>query len=142
MFHIPLTNPMLILSDFALANAKADIKELDDAVSLHQDMQDNLNGSLTFMPVLADIVQEWQTEELDNELITFYNLLRKVEYKLNTYITASDGLKVYMFIRGLHPVLSGTQMDVSGVTLLFDLIDSSYLPFAVSYFQNVVQQDH
>lgn len=142
MFHLPYTDPMLILRDFTIANAKNDIKELDDALTLHQDMQDSLNGSLTFMPVLADIIEEWQTEELDNELITVYHLLRKAEYFLNTSITASDGLKVYQFLRWLHPVLSGTTMDCSGVTPLYDLIDSSYTPFAISYIKNVVLGDN
>lgn len=144
MFHLPYTNPMLILSDFALANAKSDIKELDDAVTMHQDMQDNLCSFLGSMPVLADIIEEWQTSsyfEQDNEgdLLTLYQMLRIVETRMHESINLNDAMDISEFMVQLHQTLSGCEpkREVE-LSWTHDLYDSSYLPFLESYVKNVL----
>lgn len=139
MFHLPYTDPMLILRDFAVANAKEDIKHLDDALTMHQDMQDNLNSHLAAMPVLLDVIEEAQTsEEMPRSGSPFHQCLWEAKLQVMGDITRSDKYKVYDFIRTLHLVLSGTPMDNSGDTQMDDIIDPAYIPFMVSYIRQVI----
>lgn len=139
MFHLPYTDPMLILRDFAVANAKEDIKHLDDALTMHQDMQDNLSSNLVAMPVLLDFIEEAQTsEEMFRGCSPFHQCLWEAKLQVRGNLNRSEEYKVYDFIRTLHLVLSGTPMDTSGDTQMDDIIDTAYIPFMVSYIRQVI----
>lgn len=143
MFHLPNADVSDLLKNIASSNAKNDIQDLEEQLDFYANQQENLNGFLGAMPVLADIVDNWaDTDYYGNELglVTFYQLVQMVNLFGHLKLTLTQELGMKSFLEDLHLVLSGTKaLSPTPDSRNHDLYDMAYLPFCMSFVKHVLK---
>lgn len=143
MLYIPLSEALEKLASIAVIKGETVDNNADEELELYQQQQDNLNSFLGSMPILSDIIEEWQVSdyynvygEPDTDLLSFHQMLVIAENKLGIKVSLDAYIQCYQFMTKLHQTLSGKLPEQpSKVSRMHDVYDSSYVPFLVSFIR-------
>lgn len=142
MFHLPTADVSNLLKNIALSNAENDIQDLEEQLNFCAEQQENLNGFLGAMPVLADIVDNWMdTDYYGNELglVSATQMAHMVDKLTGLKLTLTEELQMRSFLEDLHLTLSGTTAIRPYASRGHDLYDMAYLPFCMSFVKHVLK---
>jgi ribosomal protein L18 len=113
---------------------------LQGLLQMNDDIQEQLNKNTSPLPVLQDILEQWQTEEIEGDTYTYFELWEKLDPKLtrNTHkLEAARWLySVYRSFSGGYPENKTLSVLTAEYPYIFlAILESFYLlqPMKIAY---------
>lgn len=119
--------------------------DTEDLLEVYIDQQENLNENLAAMPLLLDLLEEFAEAKPKSKMMTFYHLHILACERCD--VIQDSGELASEHLRALHLAFSGyypenNEDDVPYHYHNYDMYDSSYLPFLISYLSSMSNSNY